>query len=181
MNTLDLNVQAALYLLGHLPPEGAHPFEGGGTAAEHRAALAGMTEVIASFAIEASVPASPPPSLKDRLLARLERNPYPGLFSKRAEEQGEWQPTRFPGVLFKKLMFDQATGLITMLVKMEPGARVAKHTHGLTEQCLILEGDLRYSDERVYRRGDFTWAEAGSIDPALYTVEGNLLLIVGEI
>ena len=68
---------------------------------------------------------------------------------------------------------------MTTLVKMEPGARLRAHSHTQTEQCLILEGDLRYSEEKIYRAGDFTWAEAASNDPALYTVEGNLLLIIG--
>jgi hypothetical protein len=30
-----------------------------------------------------------------------------------------------------------------------------------------------------YSPGDFTWAEAGTIDPALHTRTGNLLLIIG--
>ena len=180
MNTHDLQAQAALYLLGCLPPGEARTFETAATT-EHREAITEMTEIVASFGIGASTPAKPPPSLRERLLARLEqRAPNGGLFSKRAQDQGPWRPTANPGVSFKKLMFDQSTGLMTMLVKMEPGARLAGHSHGRTEQCLILEGDLRYSEEKVYRAGDFTWAEAGTIDPALYSVEGNLLLIVGE-
>lgn len=179
MSANDLQAQAALYLLGYLPPAEARGFETASTA-EHREALAEMTDVVASFGLGASTPANPPSSLRDRLLARLARNSSPGLHSKRVQDQGPWRPTASPGVFFKKLMFDQSTGLMTMLVKMEPGARLAGHSHGRTEQCLILEGDLRYSEEKVYRAGDFTWAEAGTIDPALYTVDGNLLLIVGE-
>ena len=173
--TTDLHGQAALFLLGQLTPDEAQAFD----SASHRDALAEMTEVVAAIGLTTERVA-PPPALKDRLLQRLESNPYPGLFSKRSHQQGDWRPLGAPGVSFKKLHFDKATGLMTMLVKMEPGGRFPEHSHGRTEQCLILEGDLRYSDEKVYRAGDFTWAEAGSIDPALYTVEGNLLLIIGE-
>ncbi len=144
MSTNDLQAQAALYLLGYLPPAEARDFETASTT-EHREALAEMTDIVASFALGASTPAEPPPSLRDRLLARLDRNSSPGLHSKRAQNQGQWRPTPNPDVFFKKLMFDQSTGLITMLVKMEPGARLAGHSHGRTEQCLILEDDLRYS------------------------------------
>jgi anti-sigma factor ChrR (cupin superfamily) len=179
MNGCDLHTQAALYLLGQLPPEEARFFEEAASGAAQREALAAMSDVVASVA-DAIEPVTPPAALKDRLLARLEQNPYPGLFAKRVHEQGPWKPSRTPGISYKKLFFDKSTGLITLLVKMEPGARFDVHTHGRTEQCLILEGDLRYSDEKIYRAGDFTWAEAGSIDPALYTVEGNLLLIITE-
>ena len=174
----DLHSQAALYLFGQLPPAEAKAFESEADQAR-RDALIEMTEVAAALALTAS-PVAPPPELKLRVLERIEGKPYPGLFSKRAQEQGPWKPSRTPGISYKKLYFDKASGLVTMLVKMEPGARLAAHTHGRTEQCLILEGELRYSDEKIYRAGDFTWAEAGSVDPALYTVEGNVLLIVSE-
>jgi ChrR Cupin-like domain len=180
MSMQDLHGQAALYLLGHLSGGEAREFDNGGASAMHRQALAEMTELMASIGAGAVEPAAPPPALKGKLFERIEKNPYPGLFSKRAHEQGPWRPTKNPGVSFKKLYFDKASGLITMLVKMEPGARLGDHSHRLTEQCLILEGDLRYSEEKIYRAGDFTWAEAGSLDPALYTVDGNLLLIISE-
>lgn len=174
----DLYSQAALYLFGQLPPVEAKAFERGADRA-HRQALIEMTEVAASVAL-AAPPVAPPPEIKLRVLKRIESNPHPGLFSKRAQEQGPWKPSGTPGISYKKLYFDKDSGLVTMLVKMEPGARLATHSHGRTEQCLILEGELRYSDEKIYRAGDFTWAEAGSVDPALYTVEGNVLLIVSE-
>jgi hypothetical protein len=44
----------------------------------------------------------------------------------------------------------------------------------------VLSGDLRCG-ESVYGQGDFLWAEEGSEHPALHTVEGNLLLIVGSL
>ena len=174
----DLHSQAALYLFGQLPAVEAQAFENGGDQA-HRAALIEMTEVVASLALAAS-PVTPPPELKRRVLERIDHHPHPGLYSKRAQEQGPWKPSRTPGVSYKKLYFDKDSGLVTMLVKMEPGARLDAHVHKRTEQCLILEGELRYSEDKIYRAGDFTWAEAGSMDPALYTVEGNVLLIVSE-
>jgi len=176
MTTQDLQSQAALYLLGQLAAEEVKAFQ---SDQSHREALAEMSGVVVAIGI-AVEPVAPPPGLKDRLLERLERNPYPGLFSKRVDQQGPWKPSRTPGISYKKLYFDKASGLVTMLVKMEPGARFDVHEHGRTEQCLILEGELRYNDEKIYRAGDYTWAEAGSVDPAAYTVEGNVLLIISE-
>ena len=177
MNMTDLQGQAALYLLGQLPAEEIKAFE---ERPDHDGALAGMSAVLAGLAF--TTPLVPPPaSLKTRLLARLESNPHAGLFSKRVHEQGPWKPSRSnPGIFYKKLYVDKDSGMVTTLVKMEPGARLAAHTHKRTEQCLVLEGDLRYDDGKIYRTGDFTWAEAGSVDPVVHTVEGNVLLIVSE-
>jgi anti-sigma factor ChrR (cupin superfamily) len=63
------------------------------------------------------------------------------------------------------------------MVRMEPGAVYPAHRHTRTEQCLILEGDVTHRGH-TYHPGDFTWAEAGTIDPSLETVNGNLLLII---
>ena len=92
--------------------------------------------------------------------------------------EGKWRQGDGPGITYKKLHFDNASGLLTMLVRMEPGAHYPAHRHSLLEQCLVLEGDLIH-DGHVYGPGDFTWAEAGSIDPGLHTERGTLLLIIG--
>ena len=180
--TEQLNEAAVLYLLDQMTAEESASFAtrlAAGDADVHRA-LAGANEEVAAALILLAEPVKPPPGLKERLLKRIGQDPYPGLYSKRVHEQGPWKPSRHsPGVFYKKLYFDEETGLVTTLVKMEPGAHLDAHTHVKTEQCLILEGDLRYSEEKVYRAGDFTWALGGSLDPALYTVEGNLLLIIG--
>lgn len=178
--TDQLHDTAVLYLLGQLTPEEAASVDARVNAGDAavQSALAEAGDELAGLALLAS-PVAPPPSLKQRLLKRIEPNPHPGLFSKRAHEQGPWKPSKHsPGVYYKKLYYDEESGLVTTLVKMDPGARLDAHTHSKTEQCLILEGDLRYSEEKIYRAGDFTWAVGGSVDPALYTVEGNLLLIV---
>lgn len=176
----DLHEQAGLYALGLLAAPEATEFAAALNAghASYRSALAEMTDVIASAVLADAVPAAPGSALKARVMAGVAKHPYPGLYSKRTHEQGPWRPTGSPGVTFKKLFHDKEAGLVTLLVRMEPGSRYDAHSHGRTEQCLILEGDVRYSDDTIYREGDFTWAEAGSTDPALYTVEGNLLLII---
>ncbi|MBM3737523.1 MAG: hypothetical protein FJW39_17215 [Acidobacteria bacterium] len=125
-----------------------------------------------------ALPAAPPPGLKQRLMARIAAPPRPGLGILRADE-GSWEATGSPGVRYRKLYFDESTGFITMLVKMDPGAVYPSHLHTRAEQCLILEGDLRHPDN-VFGTGDFIWGEAGSVDPAVSTVRGNLLLIVAD-
>ena len=40
-----------------------------------------------------------------------------------------WRPTPFPGVAWKKLRFDSATGASAVLLRFEPGARYGSHRH----------------------------------------------------
>jgi quercetin dioxygenase-like cupin family protein len=129
---------------------------------------------------EAIPPVRPPSAVKARLLARVraEASPAPGLHERRAQE-GPFEPTGIPGVSLKQLRHDPASGLSTMLVRMEPGASYPAHRHALAEQCLVLQGDLRCG-ESAYDEGDFLWADEGSEHPMLHTVRGNLLLIVGS-
>jgi len=53
-----------------------------------------------------------------------------------------WDMTRFPGCATKTLFFDQDTGVLTALFKMEPGAVLPDHEHTLIEQTYVLEGSL---------------------------------------
>lgn len=57
-----------------------------------------------------------------------------------------WQTSPAPGVLRKPLARAEAErGHATSLVRYEPGARFAPHTHALGEEILVLEGT--FSDE----------------------------------
>ena len=141
--------------------------------AEEAAEWSAETAAALAFAMPA---VRPRPEVRQRLLSRIAKQPEPGLGAVLSTE-GRWRKAQFPGITFKPLYFDKPSGLLTMLVRMEPGARHPAHVHSRTEQCLVLEGDLRHGDH-VYTSGDFTWAEAGSLDPELHTEGGNLLLIV---
>lgn len=124
--------------------------------------------------------ATPPPSLKERLMARIAAEPAPnaGLGVLRRDETG-WKSTGFAGVTYRKLYFDKSTGLMTTLLKLEPGSKWPGHHHRKAEQCLILEGEIRHPDG-TFRAGDFIWAEVGSTDPLTTTVTGALLLIISD-
>lgn len=138
----------------------------------------GLT-VLESLDLAFALPvASPRPELKQRLLDRVCALPPLGMGCLRKDE-GRWLPTGSPGVEYRKLYLDAATGLITMLVRMAPGATYPGHLHTRTEQCLVLEGDLRHRNE-VYEAGDFTWAESGTSDSPSSSMFGNLLLIMAD-
>lgn len=85
-----------------------------------------------------------------------------------------------PGVQTKTLLLDRGSGLLTMLLKMAPGARLPDHEHVLIEQTWVLEGSL-VCGEGVCRAGEFVWRPAGSRHQAWSGPEGGLMLGIFQI
>jgi len=78
----------------------------------------------------------------------------------------EWRTTRFPGCESKVLLFDKATGLVTALMRFQPGAVLPDHEHVKVEQTYVLEGSLVDIEGPAagveVKAGEFVWREAGS-------------------
>jgi anti-sigma factor ChrR (cupin superfamily) len=85
-----------------------------------------------------------------------------------------WQPMRFPGVEMKVLLEDKETGLLTALVRMQPGARLPLHEHTDIEQTYVLEGSLA-DDEGEVHAGDYVWRPKGNRHDA-HAPNGALVL-----
>ena len=81
------------------------------------------------------------------------------------------------GVLLKKLYVDQASGIATSLVRMQPGTALPVHQHLGVEQFLVIEGDCNVAGKTL-GPGDYHRAASGSIHETTYTVEGTLFLLV---
>ncbi len=91
-----------------------------------------------------------------------------------------WEKTLYPGCETKTLLIDPATGLLTVLMRMSPGAKLKDHEHVLIEQTYVLEGSL-VCGEGVCRAGEFVWRPAGSRHEAWAGPEGNLLLAMFQL
>jgi anti-sigma factor ChrR (cupin superfamily) len=91
-----------------------------------------------------------------------------------------WQAGRHPGIETKTLLKDPATGLLTVLVRMAPGARLPDHEHVLIEQTWVFEGSLECG-EGACRAGEFVWRPAGSRHEAWAGSDGCLLLAMFQI
>jgi anti-sigma factor ChrR (cupin superfamily) len=85
-----------------------------------------------------------------------------------------WQPMRWPGIDMKVLLEDKATGLLTALVRMQPGARLPLHEHTDIEQTFVLEGSLA-DDEGEVKAGDYVWRPKGNRHVA-HAPQGALVL-----
>jgi anti-sigma factor ChrR (cupin superfamily) len=92
-----------------------------------------------------------------------------------------WVPIRYPGVYAKTLLVDKASGLLTVLLKMDPGAMLPDHEHVLLEQTYMLEGRLVDKDGPEagleVGPGEFVYRPAGSRHSA-WTPEGGLMIAV---
>lgn len=78
-----------------------------------------------------------------------------------------------PGAKFKVLQGDaeNLTGVLSYLIKLEPGFTMAGHDHPFDEETLMLEGDLSLGDIRL-EKGDFHFMQAGTSHGSVYTKNG---------
>lgn len=90
-----------------------------------------------------------------------------------------WEATAFPGVHMKTLLIDKDSGLLTVLLKMEPGAKLPDHEHVLLEQTYVMEGRL-VDLEGECGPGEFVWRPAGSRHEA-HTPEGGLMIAIFQV
>jgi anti-sigma factor ChrR (cupin superfamily) len=90
-----------------------------------------------------------------------------------------WEETRFPGIATKTLFIDKATGSVTALIRMAPGARLPDHEHPLCEQSFVLEGTLA-DDDGTCAAGNFVWRPARSRHQA-WSPDGCLVLGIFQV
>jgi hypothetical protein len=159
---------AALAALGFLPPREA--------ITAPRRAIVQMQEAAALLA-EAVPPVAPAPLLRDRLLTRIAAFEQLRPIADVRRDEDTWIHSGMPGIDIKTLFQEPAISRSTYLVRMQPGARLPGHRHGDIEQCLVLEGDIRWGD-LAYEKGDFVVMDKGTEHPEIYTVHGNVLLLI---
>ena len=94
-------------------------------------------------------------------------------------EHDDWRQL-MPGLRIKPLRVDTVNRTQTSLWKLDPGTVVPGHSHHADEECLILEGSLRW-DGKIYGRGDYVLALPGGEHTPFDTPDGALLLIRSEL
>ena len=86
-----------------------------------------------------------------------------------------WEKSPYPGCETKTLLVDRESGLLTILLRMAPGAKLPDHEHVLVEQTYVLQGSL-FCGEGVCRAGEFVWRPAGSRHEAWAGPDGGLMI-----
>lgn len=91
-----------------------------------------------------------------------------------ASQAMPWEELK-PGVFSKLLYQDENRSERTLLVRLEPEARSAPHSHDEFEQIYVIEGGFE-DGERVLNAGDFCCRSPGQVHTA-YSPDGALVLV----
>jgi 2,4'-dihydroxyacetophenone dioxygenase len=86
-----------------------------------------------------------------------------------------WTPWGMPGTQFKLLHCDDASSLLVILLKVEPGTVAGVHKHFGAAHAYILEGGFGYEHGEAFA-GDYL-VEAGGITHQPFTGPKGLLLL----
>ncbi len=115
--------------------------------------------------------ADPPPELKARLMERVRRTRpsfHPALGR-------DWLNSGTPGIDICQLWVDRRNERQTILIRMKAGASIPNHLHADTEECFVVEGDLRHENLRM-GPGDYVRFEEGT-SHTVSSEKGCLLLV----
>ena len=116
-------------------------------------------------------------SLRSRVMSQVDEQlsaDTSDLLTVRADN-GDWQ--QIGESIRKKILYvDKQKGVVSYLLRVDPGAEDASHLHSSDEYCLVLEGDISFGDIHLYA-GDFHLAPKGSRHDRAYTEHGALLYI----
>lgn len=127
--------------------------------------------------LDALATETPPPELRTGLLARARALTAVQAHTVRAAEGG-WR-TVLPGIEVKTLLYDTGGGMVSFLLRAQPGAKLPAHGHRAYEECLVLEGEFTMGDH-VLRAGDFQAGHPGEQHPVATTRTGALVYLRGS-
>ncbi len=144
---------------------------------EYDLLFAGLESALSSDVTQA-LP-RPSPGLWDRIDRAIDDiENAPDTQTVRSAERA-WEPF-LPGVHRKVLRADRSAGAMIALYRLDPGAHIIAHCHGIAEESLVLEGAFEI-DGMVCRAGDMHIAFAGSRHGALTSRTGALLYVRGDL
>ncbi|NKB49407.1 MAG: cupin domain-containing protein [Alphaproteobacteria bacterium] len=93
--------------------------------------------------------------------------------------EGAWEQLA-EGIEKKTLYFDEMARSESYLLRVAPGAQLPSHKHRATEECIVLEGSFDIGDIHL-KPGDFHVMEADTRHPVIYSAQGGVAYIRGEL
>ncbi len=88
----------------------------------------------------------------------------------------EWENVA-PGIRVKLLANDEEKHVVSMLVRLDPGASYPAHTHAGVEELHLLEGEL-WIDDRKLVPGDYNYGKPGEGDDRVWSETGCTCVLV---
>lgn len=95
------------------------------------------------------------------------------------QSDGVWESIA-PGIQRRSLLVDRIKGTHSYYVRMRKGAVLPAHSHGMTEQCVVLDGELSIGGTR-FGKGDFHIADATHEHSEILAVTDALFFIHGAL
>jgi hypothetical protein len=92
-------------------------------------------------------------------------------------EAGEWRDF-LPGI--RRKVLHQGGGMMSYLLKFEPGAMLPAHRHPADEECVVLQGTLRIGS-LVLPAGSFHLVRQNVLDAPTTTDDGAVIYLHGAI
>jgi anti-sigma factor ChrR (cupin superfamily) len=169
----------SLYALQSLPEGEAPPVEALIAAcAECRQELAALRPIIGSFISWPTDVLRPPNSLWNRVTHRIaaETGQAPVVPPVRGAPKAEWEEVA-PGISVKMLATNEDCHRVSMLVRLAPGTDYPSHRHAGVEELHLLAGEL-IINERKLHPGDYSRAEAGTIDHRVWSETGCTCVLI---
>ena len=173
--TQEARDRAALYVLDGLPEAEASRFATHLETCETCRKEVSAVRSIAADLLLAAPEADPPSALRDRVMERAREKPFtlvPGA-------ERPWQASGVPGVEICQLWVDAMNERHTTLVRLQGGASLPTHLHAATEECYVIQGDLRDRDLHL-RAGDYVRFEAGT-SHTVSSDEGCILMVASSL
>ena len=140
--------------------------------AECRQELATLRPVLDAFVAWPTDILRPTVSLWPRLVERIASETGEQLM---APEPPPWTEPEWhnvaEGIACKLLATDMTTNVVSMLVRLAPGADYPPHRHAGTEELHMLHGELIVNGQTLYP-GDHYRGEAGTVDRQVRTATG---------
>ncbi|MBN3723891.1 cupin domain-containing protein [Burkholderia sp. Ac-20379] len=88
----------------------------------------------------------------------------------------QWTPSDAPGFEIVTLFENRATGELTQLMRVAPGAYAGPHSHDRLEEILVLDGTFA-DDACEYRQGSYCIRAPGAVHTAR-SATGCVVLLV---
>ena len=167
------------YAVQALPARDVPAVEAHLASCEHcRRELESLRPLVDSFVSWPTDVLRPGASLQARLAQRIaaETGGKPVLPPARQWSEPAWEAVA-PGISCKLLATDTEKHIISMLVRLAPGAEYPPHTHAGVEELHLLDGELWIDDRKLYP-GDYNHALPGTGDKRVWSETGCTCVLI---
>jgi quercetin dioxygenase-like cupin family protein len=140
--------------------------------------LESLRPVVESFVSWPTDVLRPTTSLEERLALRIaQETGKPPVPPSPSQWPGpEWDQVA-PGIACKLLATDRKRHVVSMLVRLAPGATYPAHRHAGVEELHLLDGEL-WIDDRKLIPGDYYHGAPGTADDRVWSETGCTCLLV---